>query len=374
LFTAVIFSCTPAVALDRSRQTSAEALKSSEMGDSARAIEIARTGLRECPAAGGSACRTLLNYTLGYVLQQQGQSATTADDRQRALNSAVASYKAALQDDPSNGTIRYNLSLLLTNLGDQAGAVAELQRAVQADLTQWRYSVKIGDLQVQQKDWQGAMQAYEQAVQSAPTAEAPAERVLELTRRAHGLKANELQARCKEWEGLHPALASNCYEQFMTMVHAENNAAAEAALVSWVDIVARQDNVDEHLLEALPRNWNTTAAPPLNNDNPKVVQGLLRHASYSITMNVYDEAMSEEKRNAHRGVIQQLNRRVTRSAPKPTIPQVIDKVGVPTTDIFEHVMETISEATPLYELCASVLKGFHCGGPRSLNAPAASFS
>ena len=125
------------------------------------------------------------------------------------------------------------------------------------------------------------------------------------------------------------ALASNCYEQFMTMVHAENNAAAEAALVSWVDIVARQDNVDEHLLEALPRNWNTTAVPPLSNDNPKVVQGLLRHASYSITMNVYDEAMSEEKRNAHRGVIQQLNRRVTRSAPKPTIPQVIDKVGVP---------------------------------------------
>jgi len=35
-----------------------------------------------------------------------------------------------------------------------------------------------------------------------------------------------------------------------------------------------------------------------NNNNPKVVQGLLRHASYSITMNFYDEAMSEEKRNA----------------------------------------------------------------------------
>jgi hypothetical protein len=66
-----------------------------------------------------------------------------------------------------------------------------------------------------------------------------------------------------------------------------------------------------------------------NNNNPKVVQGLLRHASYSITMNVYDEAMSEEKRNAHRGVIQQLNRSVTRSAPKPAIPQVVDFVGVP---------------------------------------------
>jgi integrase len=82
------------------------------------------------------------------------------------------------------------------------------------------------------------------------------------------------------------------------------------------------------------KGWHTlrhsyTTLLRQNNNNPKVVQGLLRHASYSITMNVYDEAMSEEKRNAHRGVIQQLNRSVTRSAPKPAIPQIVDKDGVP---------------------------------------------
>jgi integrase len=82
------------------------------------------------------------------------------------------------------------------------------------------------------------------------------------------------------------------------------------------------------------KGWHTlrhsyTTLLRQNNNNPKVVQGLLRHASYSITMNVYDEAMSEEKRSAHRGVIQQLNRSVTRSAPKPAIPQVVEKVGVP---------------------------------------------
>jgi integrase len=75
--------------------------------------------------------------------------------------------------------------------------------------------------------------------------------------------------------------------------------------------------------------WATDANRAGANNNPKVVQGLLRHASYSITMNVYDEAMSEEKRSAHRGVIQQLNRSVIRSGPKPAIPQVVDKVGVP---------------------------------------------
>ena len=80
------------------------------------------------------------------------------------------------------------------------------------------------------------------------------------------------------------------------------------------------------------------------------------HASYAITMNIYDEAMSEEKRNAHRGVTQQLTRSVTRSAPKPAIPQIVDKVGVPIPDRFEHLAATIAEATPLYELCASVLE------------------
>ena len=40
-----------------------------------------------------------------------------------------------------------------------------------------------------------------------------------------------------------------------------------------------------------------------NGNNPKVVQDLLRHASYQIIANVYDEAMSAEKRQAHSEVI-----------------------------------------------------------------------
>jgi hypothetical protein len=31
-------------------------------------------------------------------------------------------------------------------------------------------------------------------------------------------------------------------------------------------------------------------------------------------------------------------------------------IGVPISDIFEHLTSTISEATPLYELCARVLE------------------
>ena len=82
------------------------------------------------------------------------------------------------------------------------------------------------------------------------------------------------------------------------------------------------------------KGWHTlrhsyTTLLRQNNNDPKVVQGLLRHASFSITMNIYDEAMSEEKRNAHRGVMQQLNRSVTRSTPKSANLQVAEMIGVP---------------------------------------------
>ena len=97
--------------------------------------------------------------------------------------------------------------------------------------------------------------------------------------------------------------------------------------------VAAKTGIDIKGWHTLRHSYTTLLRQNNNNNNPKVVQGLLRHASYSITMNVYDEAMSEEKRNAHRGVIQQLNRSVTRSAPKPAIPQVVVKVWRPRRDL-----------------------------------------
>lgn len=63
---------------------------------------------------------------------------------------------------------------------------------------------------------------------------------------------------------------------------------------------------------------------------------MLQHDSYSITMNVYDEAMSEEKRNAHRGVIQQLNRSVARSAQNRQFRKWLIKLASPTG--FEPVL------------------------------------
>jgi len=66
------------------------------------------------------------------------------------------------------------------------------------------------------------------------------------------------------------------------------------------------------------KGWHTlrhsyTTLLQQNGNDPKVVQDLLRHASYSITANVYDSAVSDEKRRAHSGVMRLVTRTATRT-------------------------------------------------------------
>jgi hypothetical protein len=93
------------------------------------------------------------------------------------------------------------------------------------------------------------------------------------------------------------------------------------------------------------KGWHTlrhsyTTLLRQNGNDPKVVQGLLRHSSIKITMDIYDEAVSDEKQRAHRGVIRQVTRRdrsVIRSAAISTIPQVPEKLGVPLGTILNQI-------------------------------------
>ena len=66
------------------------------------------------------------------------------------------------------------------------------------------------------------------------------------------------------------------------------------------------------------KGWHTlrhsyTTLLRQNGNDPKVVQDLLRHASYQITANIYDSAVSDEKREAHSGVIRLVTRASTRT-------------------------------------------------------------
>ncbi len=52
----------------------------------------------------------------------------------------------------------------------------------------------------------------------------------------------------------------------------------------------------------------TTLLRQSGND-ARVIQDLLRHAAYKLTMDVYDDAVSSEKREAHSGAIRLISNR-----------------------------------------------------------------
>jgi len=86
------------------------------------------------------------------------------------------------------------------------------------------------------------------------------------------------------------------------------------------------------------KGWHTlrhsyTTLLRQNNSDVKVVQGLLRHSSIKITMDVYDQAVSEEKQKAHRDVIRQVTRSGFRSAPRLLPPQAPDLIWRPRRDL-----------------------------------------
>ena len=77
------------------------------------------------------------------------------------------------------------------------------------------------------------------------------------------------------------------------------------------------------------KGWHTlrhsyTTLLRQNNGDPKVVQGLLRHNSIKVTMDIYDEAMSDEKQMAHRKVLRLVTRKQDR-----TVMRTASGTGVP---------------------------------------------
>ena len=77
------------------------------------------------------------------------------------------------------------------------------------------------------------------------------------------------------------------------------------------------------------KGWHTlrhsyTTLLRQNNGDPKVVQGLLRHNSIKVTMDIYDEAMSDEKQMAHRKVLRLVTRKQDR-----TVMRTASATGVP---------------------------------------------
>ena len=98
------------------------------------------------------------HYNLGYIAQTQDRDSTEA----------AKEYGAALKTDPEYGPALYNLAILKTANGDEAGAIVLYKRAADANPSDENTQLNLGFLLYKTGDKAGADEAFRKAIALNP--------------------------------------------------------------------------------------------------------------------------------------------------------------------------------------------------------------
>lgn len=255
------------------RQASKRAQELAAAGEWRQAVEVSSSTLRQCePGDAGRGCRLILNYTIGYVLQTQSrrQPAEAAE----LLAEAASHYERVLADDPDHAPSMKNLALIYSSPGASktgAGPQSFLESAMRKDSTQVStYARLLGDSYRGEREWESALEAYEQAAKADPHDEGARLRIVEVHRHLSASEARRLFQRLPEWERRFPEAARRGYEVVMEKAHPGDAGLAEEALVRWVALLARRRSIGLESLRALPDDWRVAAVAELHEylENP----------------------------------------------------------------------------------------------------------
>lgn len=212
--------------------------------------------------AAGKVCRQILEYSRGYVLQQE--SAASADPA-AALHEAAAAYANVLADSPSHGPTIDNLVTVYQNLGEPENAVPYLERALQSDGATPRMKLELGDLLLQERRVDEARALFKEVLEALPGDEAACHRLVlsyELAPDGSGAAAALLRVG-KSWEKTVPAAALDAFEAAMRTAWSPDPLLAEEALVLWVRLLGRTTGLSEASLARLPAGWSSPAVTGL---------------------------------------------------------------------------------------------------------------
>jgi tetratricopeptide (TPR) repeat protein len=225
-----------------------------KVGEADRALQEA---LAQCqqPSAPRN-CRALLSFTQAYLAQQKGAS---------GVGEAREFYRKVLTDQPNNGPALNNLALVEDSAGNATEAERLWQQAIRSEPERaGHYAVLLGDHYLRLKNLSSALQAYDQAEQALPTADAPRRRIVSAYRQTDRTEnLDTLLGRAQGWEKVDPINARSAYELLMARWSQDpaSGAKADLVLVSWVVLLARSDWLNLESLSGLPANW---ASPGVN--------------------------------------------------------------------------------------------------------------
>jgi tetratricopeptide (TPR) repeat protein len=252
----------------RARQTADSAQKLETGGKAPQAVELLSRERGTCGAgAAGRTCRQILDYTLGYVLQQSSARST---DPGAALRRAAAAYEKVLAEEPGHGPTLANLADVWQRLGEPQRAVPFLERAIAVDSTaSATYAIQLGDLRLQSGALREAREVYSRILSRDPDNMVACNRLV----MSHELApdAGSVQTLLhwgETWERTVPDAARDAYEAVIRIAHrsdaaASETAASETALVRWVDLQGRAGGLSPYDLERLPATWDAPALQDL---------------------------------------------------------------------------------------------------------------
>jgi tetratricopeptide (TPR) repeat protein len=222
-------------------------------GKVGEADRVLQEALAQCeqPSAPQN-CRALLSFTQAYLAQQKGAA---------GVGEAREFYQRVLADQPNNGPALNNLALVEDSAGNATEAERLWQQAIRSEPERaGHYAVLLGDHYLRLKNLNGALQAYDQAEQALPSADAPRRRIVSAyrqTERTENLEA--LLGHAQGWEKLDPINARSAYELLMARWAQDpaSGTKADLVLVAWVVLLARNDWLNLESLSALPANWTS---------------------------------------------------------------------------------------------------------------------
>ncbi len=219
-----------------------------------RATSLLQQGLERCGRAEETRrSRSLLNFTMGYLYQQE--ASRNPKERDMLLRKSEEYYRSVLQEQPSYEAAARNLTLVYRQLGEKEKAAELLSDAVDrgADKT-GSLAMQQGDLYRETGSWNAALKAYTVAVEKSDS-DVPRRRVVEVYQNLPAAEAQTLLSALPDWELQFPRVVKNGYETVVKKARGDYGHVAEESLLLWADLLARKNQISLVSFDNMPAQW-----------------------------------------------------------------------------------------------------------------------
>jgi hypothetical protein len=223
-----------------------------------RALTVLREGSQACPQQPDpDGCRHLMQYSTAYAYEQQ--AAAEPQSERELLARAAGIYHGILKQVPAHSPTINNLLLIYQRLGALPRAEALVAAGVAADAKNAdRYRLMLADIYESAGLPDRARDSLLKALNDSESAEIRS-RLVALMGAEKEPNLQRVFDLGRRWEQPFPLAARSAFETVMWRGYEPAGPLAEQALVRWVSLLGRNNNLSAPSLRSLPPKWN--AAP-----------------------------------------------------------------------------------------------------------------